>query len=252
MDDDFKSPVTAHLEELRSRIIYSLVFLVIATGVALYITDKYVFQWIMLPIKGLPDVEIQVLGPADIFGAYFKTSFIIGLILAIPFIMHQAWLFLKPGLKLNEQRFLLLLTPTAAILFLIGTSFIYLVLLPASLKFLLGFDIGIEVQVDLTLDRYISFVLLLLLAGGAIFQIPLVAFFLAKTGLVSPEMLSGKRKIAILFSVILGAMLTPTGDPINLMLLSIPIYLLFEVSIIVARLAYPRKKIKQQKGLDED
>lgn len=238
--------MTQHLKELRTRLIYSLVFLVLATIAALYITDKFIFKWLMDPIEGIPDVRIQVLGPADIFGAYFKTSFVIGLLAAIPFILYQTWLFLKPGLTRTERNFLILLVPSSIILFLIGGSFIFFIMLPASLKFLLGFDIGIQVELGITLDRYISFVLLLLLAGGAIFQIPLVAFFLAKIGLVSSSLLARQRKIALLMSIILAAMLTPTGDPINLMLLSVPIYVLYEVSILVANLAYTKKTVDDE------
>lgn len=241
MEEKTESPLTQHLKELRSRLIFSLIFLLLATIAALYITDKFIFKWLMDPIEGIPDVRIQVLGPADIFGAYFKTSFVIGLLAAIPFILYQIWLFLKPGLTRTEQRFLILMVPSSIILFLIGGAFIFFIMLPASLKFLLGFDIGIQVELGITLDRYISFVLLLLLAGGAIFQIPLIAFFLAKIGLVSSQLLASQRKIALLFSIILAAMLTPTGDPINLMLLSVPIYVLYELSILVAAAAYPRK-----------
>ncbi|MCK4719360.1 twin-arginine translocase subunit TatC [bacterium] len=246
MDEKTQSPLTQHLKELRTRLIYCLVFLVLATFAALYVTDKYIFKWLMEPIESLPEVNIQVLGPVDKFGAYFKTSFITGLLFAIPFILYQVWLFLKPGLTKKEQAFLLMMVPSSAALFLIGSAFIYFIMLPASLKFLLGFDIGIEVELGITLERYTSFVLLLLFAGGAIFQIPLIAFFLAKIGIVSARMLMGYRKIALLISTILAALLTPTGDPINLMLLAVPIYVLYEVSILVASVAYPRKAVDDE------
>lgn len=235
--------MTQHLKELRTRLIYCLVFLVLATFAALYLTDKYTFKMLMKPIDNIPEVQFQVLGIVDKFGAYFKASFVTGLLISIPFILYQVWLFLKPGLTRKEQSFLLMMVPSSAILFLIGSAFIYFIMLPASLKFLLGFDIGIEVELGITLDRYISFVLLLLFAGGTIFQIPLVAFFLARIGLVSGRMLMSYRKIALLVSTILAALLTPTGDPINLMLLAIPIYVLYEISIMVATVAYPRKAV---------
>jgi len=228
------SPIFEHLNELRRRLIYSIIFLVAGCIVGFFVTEKYLFGWILEPILAVPDATLQVLGPADKLMAYFKTSFIAGFIIAFPFITYQVWLFLKPGLKPVERRYLLLLIPASASLFTAGAAFIFFVLLPTALKYLTSIDFGVEIETAITLEKYFSFILMLVLAGGLVFQIPLITFFLAKIGVVTAHMMASHRKIAVLVTVFLAAMLTPTGDPINLMLLALPIYILFEISIIIA------------------
>jgi len=238
-DVDKPSPIVEHLMELRTRIIYSIVFLVLGCILGFILTGKFLLHWIFSPILAIPDARLQVLGPAEKIGAYFKVSFIAGLVISLPFIAHQAWLFLRPGLKKHERRFLTLLVPSATALFLLGAAFVFYVMIPAALPFLLQqIDLGIEVEANITLDRYFSFVLALVLAGGLVFQIPLVTYFLARAGLVSGPMLAKQRKLAVLGTVLLAAILTPTGDPFNLVLLALPIYLLYEISILVASAAY--------------
>ncbi|HEX9745351.1 MAG TPA: twin-arginine translocase subunit TatC [bacterium] len=238
--------VTGHLEEFRTRIIISIIYLSLGVIIALVFTPEYIFKWILGPISKLDYAHVQVLGPTEKFAAYFKTAFFAGLVVSSPFMLHQGWLFVKPALYPHEQRFLLLLIPTSLIMFLLGAAFIYYILLPASLAFLLGFDLGVEIETAITLDRYFSFVIMFILAGGILFQIPLIAYFLARFGLISPDTLSSKRKYAILLSMILAAAITPTGDPINMMLLTAPIYILYEISIVVCRLAWKgRIKNKQ-------
>jgi len=228
------SPIFEHFEELRLRLIYSILYLVAGCLVGFFVTEKYLFAWMLSPILNIPDAHLQVLGPAEKLTSFFKTSFIVGLVIALPFIVHQIWLFLRPGLKLVERRFLLLFIPASALLFIAGAAFVFFVMIPASLRFLIGFNLGVDIETGITLDRYFSFVLMLVLAGGLIFQVPLITFFLAKIGVVTAKMLASQRKIAIVLTVFLAAVLTPTGDPFNLMLLALPIYILFEISIVVA------------------
>jgi sec-independent protein translocase protein TatC len=228
------SPLTKHLDEFRLRIIYCVLYIAAGSIIGLFITDRWLFQWILSPILDIPGASLQVLGPAEKISAYFKTSFIAGFVLALPFIVHQVWLFLKPGLKPNERRYLLNLIPASTFLFLAGAAFVFFVMIPASLKFLIGFDLGVQIRTDITLDNYFSFVLLFILAGGLVFQIPLATYFLARLGIVTSKMMASNRKYAILGTVFLAAVLTPTGDPFNLLLLSIPIYILYEISIFVA------------------
>ncbi len=235
------SPFTEHLDELRRRLIFCLVYLVIGCVAGFFVTEKFLFEWILSPILAIPDTKLQVLGPVEKIAAYFKTSFIAGVVIAAPFIFHQVWLFLRPGLKAKERTYLLWLFPTSVLLFTIGVAFIFYVMIPTALRFLLGFDLGVEIEAGITLDRYFSFLLFLLLVGGTIFQIPLVTYFLARLGLVTHTMMANQRKVAILSTVILAALITPTGDPFNLFLLAIPIYLLYEISIIIA-LVFGKKK----------
>jgi sec-independent protein translocase protein TatC len=231
------SPMSKHLNEFRLRIIYCVLYIAAGSIIGLFITDRYLFRWIMSPILDIPGASLQVLGPTEKISAYFKTSFLAGFVIALPFIVHQVWMFLKPGLKPDERRYLLTLIPASTILFLAGAAFVFFVMIPAALKFLIGFNLGVAIRTDITLDNYFSFVLFLLLAGGLVFQIPLVTYFLARLGIVTSKMMASNRKYAILGTIFLAAILTPTGDPFNLFLLAVPIYVLYEISIFVARVA---------------
>jgi sec-independent protein translocase protein TatC len=241
-DAEQPSPIMEHLNELRRRIIYSVIYFIAGSIIGFFITDRFLFQWLVSPILKIPEAHLQVLGPAEKISAYFKTAFIAGAIIAAPFIAHQVWLFLRPGLKASERRYILILIPLSLVLFIAGASFVFFIMIPTALRFLIGFDLGIEVSTDITLDRYFSFILLLIVAGGLVFQIPLVTYFLAKLGVVSSEAMASNRKYALVGTVFLAAILTPTGDPINLALLSLPIYILYELSIFIAKVAYKKQE----------
>ena len=232
---------TEHLGELRTRIIYSLVFLALGCVVSFPLVRPFLFPFLMRPMSGIKDVPIQVLGISEKFMAYFKVGIAAGLVIALPLVLYELWLFVRPGLKQKERRWVKGLLWSAVFLFLTGAAFAFFLLLPIALRFLLLFNPGYDIKTQITLDRYFSFTLFLVLAGGLVFQIPLVAFFLSLIGLVSPRMMVKYRKYAILATVLLAAALTPTGDPITLSVMGLPIYLLYEISIFVSRAVYKSK-----------
>jgi sec-independent protein translocase protein TatC len=199
------------------------------------------FPLMMHPIENIKEAQIQVLGPAEKFMAYFKVGFVAGAIIGLPFVLWQLWLFIKPGLRPNEQKWVKGLLYAAVFLFLAGAAFAFFVLLPIALNFLLTFDLGFKIITQITLDKYFSFAIFLILGGGLVFQIPLVVFFLSLVGIVSPQMLIRVRKYAFLAAVVLAAAITPTGDPVSLTLLGAPIYLLYEISILVSKFVYKKK-----------
>jgi sec-independent protein translocase protein TatC len=237
VEGDQPRPLIEHLEDLRTRIIYSIVFLTLGTIVGFFITDLFLFKLLFSPIQAIPSITVQVLGPIDKLMAYFKAAFIAGVTIAVPFIMHQIWLFVRPGLRPSERNAIVILIPASLILFIAGAAFVFYVLIPPSLNFLLNINLGVDIKTNIALDQYFSFILYFVLAGGLIFQIPLITWFLAKIGLVTAKMMSRSRKAAILVTAILAAVITPTGDPFNFMLLALPIYGLFEISILVAMVA---------------
>jgi sec-independent protein translocase protein TatC len=240
LDSDKPRPLLEHLEELRLRIIYSIIYLVLGSIAGFFITDWFLFRLLLTPIASIPGISLQVLGPTDKLMAYFRASFIAGVALAVPFIMHQVWLFLRPGLRRSERRLLAGLVPTSLILFVAGAAFVFFVLIPPALMFLNRFlpdTGGVRIETRLSLDQYFAFVLYLVLAGGLVFQMPLITWFLARLGVVTYKWMARNRKFAILGAAILGAVVTPTGDPFNMALLSVPIYALYEISIAVAALA---------------
>lgn len=237
-------PLLEHLEELRLRILFSVLYLAGGFFVGLALAEnRLLFKAIMAPIEAIPGANLIVLGPTDKFMAYFRLAFIAGLAISFPFVLHQLWLFLSPGLSRSERRVVLGLIPTSLILFVIGAAFVFYIMIPSALRFLLNFDLGIDVKTEISLDRYFSFVLYLILAGGLVFQIPLITWFLARMGIVTGKWMARNRKYAVLGAAILAAVLTPTGDPFNFALLGIPIYALYELSILVAMVAGRKKHV---------
>jgi sec-independent protein translocase protein TatC len=237
---------TEHLEELRLRIIYAIVGLVIGCVISFIFVRAYIFPWLVSPWRNVTGATLQVLGPTEKFMAYFKVGFAAGFVVALPFVIYQIWLFVKPGLRGYEQRWVKGILWASFFLFLCGCAFCFYLVLPVALKFLLGFEPGenmaTEIETRITLDRYFSFALLLTLAGGLVFQIPLVTMFLSMAGIITPQQMSKFRRYAILAAVVLAAALTPTGDPITLSLLGVPIYLLYEISIFISRAVYKKKE----------
>ncbi len=234
-----------HLDELRIRLMYSVLFLILGCVVSFIFTRSYIYPFIISPWDNVSGANLQALGPTEKFMSYFKVGFIAGFIIALPFILHQVWLFLKPGLSRKEQNWVGGVLISAFFLFLTGCAFCFYLVVPVALKFLLGFEPGVDmattILTQVTLDRYFSFALLLTLAGGAVFQIPMITFFLSMFGIVSPQQMVKFRRYAILCAIVLAAALTPTGDPLTLSMLGVPIYLLYEISIFISRAVYKKR-----------
>lgn len=221
-----------HLEELRKRLLYAAAAIAICTIVA-FIYAHELIAFLLTPLKGQKLYVTEVTGS---FMAFFKISVFAGFILALPFVFYQLWLFVAPGLKRAEIRMVLPLVLTSSVLFITGALFCYFLILPVSLSFLLEFS-GDLFQPMITVSSYISFVGGMVIAFGLGFQIPVIAFALAKLGIVTHQLLSSSRRYAIMIILIVSAVLTPTPDMLTQLLLAGPIYILYEASIIVARIA---------------
>jgi len=163
-----------------------------------------------------------------------------GLILAMPYLTVQAILFIKPALTRKEERNVYLILPWIVIMFLGGVVFGYFILIPPAIGFLYTFGSDIALPM-IKIGNYIAIITRLLIAIGLVFELPVVTTFLARLGIVKPEWLAGKRKMAIIVAFILAAIITPTFDPINQSLVAVPLIILYEMSIWLAKLVYRRK-----------
>lgn len=224
--------VIEHLEELRERLIKSAIALVIATLFSLLFASR--FLKILLAPAG--NVKPIFLRPTEGFITYMRVAFISGLALAMPIIVYQAIRFIAPGLKTSERRYLYIILPGATISFLMGIGFAYFAMLPFALKYLLKFGSEIA-EARWAIGEYIAFVTTLMFWVGVVFEMPLLVFFLAKLGIVTPTMMSNYRKYALLAIAVLAAVITPTPDPFNMLLVMAPLVLLYEVGILLAKLA---------------
>lgn len=221
-----------HLEELRQRLIKATMALVIATLLSV-IFAKRILQALTVPLGGnLP----QAVRPTETFVIFMKVALMSGLALAMPVIVYQFVRFIVPGLTKQERRYLYIIVPGATILFVVGILFAYFLMIPFAVRYLYGF-LGDVVRQDWTIDYYISFVVTFLVAVGLIFQTPLVVFILAKLGVISQKTLARNRKYAIVAAFVIAAIITPTPDPFNQLLVAAPLLILYEVGVLLARFA---------------
>lgn len=230
--DAITMPLMEHLRELRTRLLRASLALLIATLIS-FAFARYVFQFLIAPMG---DTMPQALKPTESLGNYMKVALICGLTLSMPFIVYQIGRFLAPGLTKSERRWLIVLVPGATISFAAGVAFAYFIMLPSAIPFLQGFLADIVAQ-QWALGEYLSFVISLMLWIGVAFELPLFTFFLAKLGVIDAQMLSRNRKYAIVLIAIAAAIITPTADPVNMALVMGPLIILYELGILLAKLA---------------
>lgn len=223
-------PFLDHLEELRWRLIKSVLSVIICAFVAFNFAE-YLVVFVRRPLGEIQLYNIAVTGT---FYAYIKISLISGLLVALPYVFYQLWSFIGPGLYKKERMMILPLVFISTILFLVGAAFCFEYVLPISFNFLIGFGGG-QIENTITIGSYISFVGLLLMAFGFGFQMPLLSYFLGKIGIINAKMLSKGRRYAIVAILVVGAIITPP-DVFTQFMLAGPLYILYEVSIIVVRI----------------
>ncbi|RLC63981.1 MAG: twin-arginine translocase subunit TatC [Chloroflexota bacterium] len=224
--------ILEHFEELRQRLLKAIIALVIGVIVGTFLTPP-VLKRLVAP---LGDQVPLAISPTEAAAVFFKVAVVIGVVLAMPVILYQVFQFVRPGLEPHERRYVIIGAPAAALSFAVGVIFAAVVLLPAALPFLQGFLLGI-VEQRYSIDRYISFVSNVLLWAGLVFETPLVMYFLAKLGVVPPQAFAKARRVVIIGAAIGAAVITPTTDPVNMLLVMVPFLLLYEVGILLARLA---------------
>lgn len=227
-----------HIEELRRRLLISLIALGVGVAISLFFGDRLV-QLLTLPIGGLQ--KLQSIEITENLGVYMRVSLVAGVILASPVILYEVFLFLLPGLKPNEKRSVLWAMPLATLFFVGGVVFSFLVMLPAAIPFLVNF---LGVQTLPRLSSYISFVTNLLFWVGVSFELPLFIYVLARFGLLTPKALLGYWRQAIVVIAILAAVITPTVDPVNMSLMMAPLIVLYFISILFAWIAQRGRQVE--------
>ena len=231
-------PLRSHLLELRKRLTYSAIAVLVTTAVA-FAFHKWILKLLMGPAEQFSDLPLGgavFTEPTEFIGIAAKTSLLAGLVVSLPFVLYQLVMFVAPGLNPKERRYLYVLLPVSLLVFLGGGAFGYFVLFPPMFRFLQGFGGDVAIPM-IRISSYINLMLRLLFWMGIIFELPVVIFFLAKIGVVSSEFLARQRRYAIILAFILGAIITPTFDPLNQTIVAAPIIVLYEASIWLAKLA---------------
>jgi sec-independent protein translocase protein TatC len=224
--------ILQHIEELRQRLIRAVIALLIGVIIGTVLTPT-ALKTLIAPLGGQVPIAIS---PTEAPAVFFKVAIVIGIVLAMPVIVYQVFLFVAPGLQPQEKRYVLIGAPIAALSFATGVIFAAKILLPAALPFLQGFLAGI-VEQRYSIDYYISFVSNILVWAGLVFETPLVMYFLAKLGVITPEGFAKARRLVIIGAAAGAAIITPTTDPVNMLLVMVPFMVLYEFGILLARLA---------------
>jgi sec-independent protein translocase protein TatC len=204
--------------------------------------------YVLKPLKGVEEVEVISIAVTEKFVTHFTLACYLGFFISSPYILYQVWAFVSVALTIKEKRAILLYFPISSILFCVGAGFGYIVIVPLGLKFLLGFGSPLIVS-KLTISKYISFVGMLTVVFGIIFQLPLAMVFMTRLGIITPKTFSSKRRAVIVLIFIAAAILTPP-DVITQVLMAIPLLALYEVGILFSRIVY-REKQRDKKETDE-
>ena len=229
-----------HLEELRKRILRSILALAIGVAATMNWAPE-ILRFMAVPIYRFlpPGAKLAVLGVTDPFLLYFKTALLAGIFLAFPAILWQAWQFVAPGLYVKERRWIGPFVLLGWIFFLAGGAFAYYVAFPFTVKFLL--EMAGDFQPIITADRYYGFLLTIVLGLGVMFELPLALTLAARVGLVSARFLLRHFRWAVLIIFVVSAVLTPTGDVINLSIFAVPTIGLYLLGVIGAAIAGKRQ-----------
>ncbi len=254
MADEAKMPFLGHLSELRQRLLVSVVAVGAGLLVAMFYTPRLmrllkrpllaelVFQRhypFFVTVRKPHPPEVIFTAPAEAFWAHLKVALLVGLVAGLPVVLFQLWRFVEPGLLPREKRFAIPFVVLSTICFAVGMVFCFLLVLPYAFTFLLTFDPNLKPM--LKVGEYIDFTVKFLLAFGLIFELPLAMTIAARLGFITPQFLARNRKYAFFLCFVVGAILTPTPDIFNQSLMAVPMYLLYEVGIVAARVMARRR-----------
>ena len=243
-----------HLDELRARLILAMVGLFIGLVICL-VFGKYIINFMTEPyFETMKALEMQettkliVLSPAEGFASYMKIAMMAGLMISSPWVFYQLWMFVGAGLYPHERKYVKLAVPFSVILFIAGALFFMLIIAPLGLAFLVKFNEKVLNASNMfTFTQYVSFVTTLMLVFGVAFQTPIAVVVLNKTGLISAQSMKNARKYVILAAVVIAAIATPGPDVVSQVALAVPLYLLFELGMVLSQFI-GKKKPRQEKN----
>ncbi len=237
-----------HLEELRRRLIWSILSVAAGFFVCYWWHDQ-IFSWMQKPIvfalknHNLP-VNLVYTNPTDPFNMYLKVSLIVGVFVASPFVLYQVWAFIAPGLYKSERKYVGPFMMSTVGLFVAGGYFAYKLVYPAALDFLI--DYSKQFTPMITINEYTSLFMTIVLGLGVVFEMPILVFFLALFGIVSPGWMWRNLRYSILVIFIIAAIITPTTDIMNMCIFAAPMVVLYLASIGVAYLVHPKQRKKRE------
>lgn len=252
MSAEEKSPFTEHLGELRDRLVRSFIAVAIGFVVAYFFKEK-LFEILIAPLVTAMgengNAQMIFTGLPEAFFTYLKVALLTGVIFAMPVLFYEFWMFVSPGLYRNEKKYFLPIVFLSVFFFAVGSSFGYFIVFPYGFKFFLGFATE-HIHAMPSMKEYLGFASKMLLAFGFVFELPLVLTFMARMGLVNVQFLKKNRKYALLIFFVGAALITPP-DVVTQIMMALPLMVLYEISIIGARL-FGKKKEDPDNKSEED
>ena len=236
-----------HLDELRSRIIRVLLIIVVSTVVA-FLLKEPLFNVVLAPrssefvsyrLLGVSAFSIHLIntGLSEQFMVHMRTSLYIGVLLASPYIIYEMFRFVSPGLYDNERRYALWIVGSAYVMFILGTLLNYFLVFPLTVRFLGTYQVSADVTNMLTLQSYIDTLISMSFLMGVLFELPVVCWLLGRMGIINAQMMGAYRRHAIVAILVLAAIVTPTTDVFTLFVVALPIWILYELSVLIVKLA---------------
>ncbi|MFZ2463422.1 MAG: twin-arginine translocase subunit TatC [Caldibacillus thermoamylovorans] len=234
--------VIEHFVELRRRLVFIVVFFLLAMIGSFFLAEPLIVY--LQQTDEAASLELNAFRLTDPLKIYMQIAFIIACVITSPFVLYQLWAFISPGLYEKEKKITLAYIPVSVFLFLSGISFSYFVLFPFIVRFMNQLGDRMEINQVIGINEYFHFLLQITLPFGLLFQLPVIILFLTRLGIITPDFLSRVRKYAYFILLVIGALITPP-DVLSHMMVTLPLLLLYEVSIWISKLAY-RKKMKEE------
>mgnify|MGYP001277172669 FL=1 len=232
-------PLSQHLEDLRKVLFRAILGLAAGVIAGAFFVDP-VLDFLSRPVGGVE--SLQVIEVTESMSVFMRVALLIGLVVALPWIFFQLFSFVGKGLKKSEKRGLFIAIPFATALFLAGGSFAFFVMLPASMRFFIGL---LEVNTSIRLSSYFGFTTNLIFWVGVSFELPLLVFVLTRVGVIKPSLLTKGWRVAVVAIAVLAAVITPTGDPVNMVIFMLPLFVLYLMSIGLSALAYKARNVSK-------
>jgi len=248
MQDEEKKDIMEHLDELRKRLLIIMYFFLAALIVGFFLSQLLIYQMQNAPWTA--NIQMHAFQVADPLKIYIMVIIIIAVVIILPVILYQLWAFISPGLYSNEQKLTLSYIPIVMVLMLTGMAFSYFIVVPYIVQF--TFDLSAEMGIATTIgiNQYFGFLFRTVLPFGVIFQMPILILFLTQLGMITPMFLKKNRKYSYFILFIIAAVIAPP-DFMTHIILTIPMILLYEVSIVISKYGYKRYLKAEQKAIEE-
>jgi sec-independent protein translocase protein TatC len=244
-----------HLDELRKRIFVCIIAAVIGVVIAAFL-NSFMFEILLRPLTAVPNLpesatKITTFSPAEPFMVSLKVWVVAGLIMSAPVLIYELWAFMAPAFTASEKKYFYPVVFSTTILFFAGCALAYFLVLPKGLGFLLTFSAGFF-NVQLRAQEYFTFMALFILAFGVVFELPVVLVLLAKVGVIDDKWLKKNRRWAVIVLAFAAAVITPSQDAFSMLAMFVPLYVLYEVSVVLARFVQPKPATAASDHTDPD